>query len=142
MFQSLDISSISNGELNLEGGDLKTSTATESLLNTVNFCLLTSLRGYKPKQDFGASPERFIGKPNNRTNRDYMRIHVGHHLRNQGVLVSGDYNLQVISVSNNEVAVIMKINVSILESDPDAVPEETIIAYRYDFNNGTLEKVR
>jgi hypothetical protein len=71
-----------------------------------------------------------------------MRIHVGHHLRNQGVLVSGDYNLQVISVSNNEVAVIMKINVSILESDPDAVPEETIIAYRYDFNNGTLEKVR
>lgn len=141
MFEQLDVSSFSNGELVVEGGDLKTSTATESLLNCINFCLLTSLGDYKPKLDFGASPERFVGKPNNITTRNFIKMHLDYHIRNQGILTPIDYALEVIPVSNEEIAVIMKINLSVVEFDPRVAPKETIIAYKYDFSNGTLEKV-
>lgn len=141
MFESLDVFSFNNGELDFKNGDIKIATNTQSLLNSINFCILTTLGDYKPKLDFGASPETFIGKPNNSENRNYMKMHIDYYLRTQGILDTADYNLQILPVSNHEVAVIMKINIPVFEFDPKAEPMETIIAYKYDFGNGTLEEV-
>jgi hypothetical protein len=141
VFEQRDISTKSDGELNTEYGDLKISTATESLLNSVNFCLLTAINAYKPKIDFGASPENYLGKPNSKINRNYIRMYIDYALREQGILDGPEYTISVVPVSEHEIAVIMKIDSIIFEIDENAEPKETIIAYKYDFNNGTLDKV-
>jgi len=141
MFDERDISVRGDGELDVEHGDLKISTSTQSLLNAINFCLLTAVSSYKPKIDFGASPENYIGKPNNNVNRNYIRMYIDYALREQGILDGPDYSISVVSVSEHEIAVIIKIDEIIFEIDRNAEPEETIIAYKYDFNNGTLDKV-
>lgn len=142
MFFLRDISSISNGEINADKGDLKVSTATESLLNTINFCLLTAIGSYKPRLDFGASPEKYLGKPNIEITRNYIRMYINYGLRQQGILNETNYSIIVSPVSEHEIAVIMKIILEVNEPDQNTGPQETIIAYKYDFNNGTLEKVK
>ena len=141
MFDERDISTKADGELNVEYGDLKLSTATESLLNAVNFCLLTAVNSYKPKIDFGGSPENYLGKPNNSINRNYIRMYIDYALREQGILNGPEYTISVLPVSEHEIAVIIKIDEIIFEIDRNAEPQETIIAYKYDFNNGTLDRV-
>lgn len=141
MYMLRDISVRGDGELYVENGDLKTSTATESLLNSINFCLLTAFRSYRPKLDFGGSPEKFVGKPNNNKTLEYIRIHINYAIQEQGIIDQNDYTISVLPVSNHEIAVIIKINVDIFEIDETTEPKETIIAYKYDFNNGTLNKV-
>lgn len=141
MFSLRDISSFNNGEIKADLGDLKVSTASESLLNTLNFCLLTAINSYKPKMDFGGSPEDYIGKPNNSITRNYIRMYINYAIRQQGILEDNQYSLIVSPVSENEIAVIIRVIMLIDETDINAVPEESIIAYKYDFNNGTLEAV-
>lgn len=141
MIDERDISVKGDGELNVEHGDLKISTVTESLLNSVNFCLLTSIGSYKPKLDFGGSPESYVGKPNSSINRNYIRMYIDYALREQGILNGPEYSISVVPVSDHEIAVIIKIDQIIFEIDTNAEPKETIIAYKYDFNNGTLGKV-
>ena len=141
MFDSRDIDSRSDGELKVENGDLKISTATDSLLNAINFCLLTAVSSYKPKIDFGASPESYLGKPNSNVTRNYIRMYMDYAIREQGILDGPEYSISVVPVSEHEIAVIIKIDENIFEIDRTSEPKENIIAYKYDFNNGTLDRV-
>ena len=141
MFDERDISTKADGELNVEHGDLKISTATESFLNAINFCLLTAVNTYRPKIEFGGSPENYVGKPNSAVNRNYIRMYIDYALREQGILDGPEYSISVLPVSDHEIAVIIKIDQIIFEIDRNAEPKETIIAYKYDFNNGTLDRV-
>jgi hypothetical protein len=141
MYGNRDISTTENGDLVVDNGDLAISTASESLLRTVNFCLLTNYSGYKPERHFGASPDKFIGQQNNSNTRNEIRLHIDYYLKNQGLLMGATHSLNVVPVGNHEIAVILKINTLIIESSTEASPQEMIIAYKYDFNNGTLEAV-
>ncbi len=141
MYGNRDISTTENGDLIADNGDLAISTASESLLRTVNFCLLTSYSDYKPEKHFGASPDKFIGQQNDRTTRNEIRLHIDYYLKNQGLLMGSTHRLNILPVGNHEIAVILKINTLIIESSTEASPQEMIIAYKYDFNNGTLEAV-
>ena len=141
MFFERDISTTSDGDLNIENGDLKTSTATESLLNSINFCLLTAVDSYKPKIDFGASPENYIGRPNTPINRNYIRMYIDYALREQRILDGPEYSISVVSVSEHEIGVIMKIVKLIADIDTNVEHKETTIAYKYELNNGTLDRV-
>jgi hypothetical protein len=141
MFSDRDIDTTPNGDLIVAHGDLAISTASNSLLRAVNFCLLTMHSDYKPERDFGASPDAFIGKPNDGRTRNYMRMHMSHELRQQGILTSTNYMLMVEPIGAHEIAVVIRIDEDILETLDDTEITEHIIAYKYDFNNGTLEKV-
>ena len=141
MYADRDINTTENGDLIVDNGDLAISTASESLLRTINFCLLTEYGDYKPERHFGASPEKFMGYPNSSITRSNIRLHIDYFLKNQGILLGSTHTLNVIPVDNHDVAVILKINEMIIETSDDAAPKEYIMAYKYDFNNGTLEAV-
>jgi len=141
MFSERDIDTTANGDLIVAHGDLAISTVSNSLLRAVNFCLLTVYLDYKPERDFGASPDAFIGKPNDARTRNYIRMHMSHALRLQGILTGTNYMLRVEPISAHEIAVIIRIDEDILEVLENTETMEHIIAYKYDFNNGTLEKV-
>ena len=68
-------------------------------------------------------------------------MYIDYALREQGILNGPEYSISVVPVSDHEIAVIIKIDQIIFEIDTNAEPKETIIAYKYDFNNGTLGKV-
>lgn len=141
MYADIDINTTENGDLIVDNGDLAISTASESLLRTVNFCLLTNYGDYKPEREFGASPDKFLGRQNNRSMRSNIRLHMDYFLKGQGILTGPTHTLNVLPVGSHEIAVILKINEVIVENSSEAGPKEMIVAYKYDFNNGTLEAV-
>ena len=142
MFDLRDIKTTSDGDLVAKDGDLAVSTVTESLMSGITFCLLTELTTYRPYIDFGASPEKFLGKPNDAITRGYIKNHIAHYLDKQGLVEINEYQLSVLPVAPNEIAIILKILLHINEIDEAAKPQETILAFKYDFNKGTLEKVQ
>jgi len=142
MFDLRDIKTTSDGDLIASNGDLAVSTVTESLMSAITFCLLTELTTYRPYIDFGASPEKFLGKPNDAITRGYIKNHIAHYLDRQGLLEPNEYELSVLPVGPHEIAIILKVLLFIEEIDENAEPQETILAFKYDFNKGTLEKVQ
>jgi hypothetical protein len=141
MYADLDIETTVTGDLVTRAGNLAVSTASMSMLRAISFCLLTEPNGYKPSRDFGANPTKYLGKPNNSNTRGMIKLHIQHGLRDQGILNGPEYLIQVVSVGSHEVGIIIRIDEILIEADAEVVPKEMILAYKYDFNNGTLEAI-
>lgn len=141
MYADLDIDTTVTGDLVVTAGDLAVSTASISMLRAITFCLLTEPSGYKPARDFGANPTNYLGRPNNSNIRSMIKLQIQYGLRDQGILDGPEYSIRVVPVSLHEVGIIIRIDEILIEAHAEVVPEEMILAYKYDFNNGTLEAV-
>ena len=141
MYAETDIHTTVDGDLSVFAGDLQGSSSAVSLVRTINFCLLTEYSDYNPHKNFGASPDRFIGRPNDGHTRNMIKLHISQRLNDQGILDWSNHSLEVVSVGNHEIAIILKIKEPIMELITSISSEDIILAYKYDFNNGTLEAV-
>ena len=70
-----------------------------------------------------------------------IKLHISQRLNDQGILDWSNHSLEVVSVGNHEIAIILKIKEPIMELITSISSEDIILAYKYDFNNGTLEAV-
>ena len=131
MYGDRDISTTENGDLIVDNGNLAVSTASNSMLRAINFCLLTVYSNYKPQKDFGASPDSFIGKPNDARTRSFIRMYIDYALKRQGILTGPNYILNVAAVSDDEVAVIIRIEEEILEEE-EILDKELEVLSRYN----------
>jgi hypothetical protein len=141
MFFDTDVDSTVDGDLVVQNGDFNAATVSDTLLRTISFCLLTEYGDYKPEKEFGGAPSNFIGKPNNSHTRDFIRLYLDYALKKQGILDGSNYSMNVVPVGDHEIAIIIKIIEEIGEFASGVSTMENIIAYKYDFNNGTLEAV-
>jgi len=142
IYSDFDIECEDNGDLVLEGGDLKTALASRTVAQALSFIVLTDYGEYIPRPLTGGNLGSFIGKLNTSSTRNRMRSNVQLGIDEQGAVQSSQVAISVNPIDVDQSLVLLRMPLVTVETDPDDNLESPLtLGFVFPYLSGEVEKL-
>jgi hypothetical protein len=150
VYVNIDLEATDDGDLVLDAiGDLKIASPIRTMAQAVNTAVLTNKGDLIGDPLWGANLEDFIGERNTIQTREFMRLNIVDAIREQGLAVAEDVDIDVIPTDVNTVAILIIILGSYFNTELDndnfgrfVQPEQGIeMAYNYPYIGGLITRL-
>ena len=149
-YTALDIETTDEGDIIIDGnGDLKVASPIRTMMQGINSAVLTNKGELYSEPTWGSDIIKFYSETNSAQTRNFIRMNIAEAIRQQGLAVPRDVEIDVIAVDINTAAILVTVIGQYLDIDPDSPnfgafitpADDLTAAYTYPFISGELTRV-